>query len=232
MSYSWPQSRSIVRRIRGFTLIELLVIIAIISILASILFPVFARARENARRSSCQSNLEQLGLGLIQYTQDYDEKYPHMEGTDASYFATSPGNPGYALNPYIKSGQIFSCPSVSGDTGTTVGTSYLWNGVLIRPTGLSIAAIPETAKIITTQEYIAVDRTLYLRPEFLDGSYKYWITVNYNNRHFEGGNLLYADGHVKWVRQSATCAVDYGITSNTGSACGNSGENTATSTAF
>src|SRR6218665_2214986 len=60
----------------GFTLIELLVVIAIIAILAAILFPVFARARENARRSACQSNLKQIGLGIMQYTQDYDERYP------------------------------------------------------------------------------------------------------------------------------------------------------------
>ena len=62
---------------QGFTLIELLVVIAIIAILAAILFPVFGRARENARRSSCQSNLKQIGLGLIQYSQDYDEKLIH-----------------------------------------------------------------------------------------------------------------------------------------------------------
>src|SRR5471030_86040 len=61
---------------RGFTLIELLVVIAIIAILASILFPVFARARENARRASCMSNLKQLGLGYLQYAQDYDESFP------------------------------------------------------------------------------------------------------------------------------------------------------------
>ena len=61
---------------RGFTLIELLIVIAIITILASILFPVFARARENARRSACQSNLKQIGLGLMQYVQDYDERMP------------------------------------------------------------------------------------------------------------------------------------------------------------
>ena len=61
---------------RGFTLIELLVVIAIIAILAAILFPVFARARENARRATCQSNLKQIGLGLMQYSQDYDETYP------------------------------------------------------------------------------------------------------------------------------------------------------------
>jgi prepilin-type N-terminal cleavage/methylation domain-containing protein/prepilin-type processing-associated H-X9-DG protein len=64
------------RTAQGFTLIELLVVIAIIAILASILFPVFARARENARRASCQSNLKQIGLGIMQYTQDYDERLP------------------------------------------------------------------------------------------------------------------------------------------------------------
>jgi len=61
------------RSVRGFTLIELLVAIAVIAILAAILFPVFARARENARRSSCTSNLKQQGLAIMQYAQDYDE---------------------------------------------------------------------------------------------------------------------------------------------------------------
>jgi prepilin-type N-terminal cleavage/methylation domain-containing protein/prepilin-type processing-associated H-X9-DG protein len=96
---------------KGFTLIELLVVIAIIAILASILFPVFGRARENARRSSCQSNLKQIALGAKQYVQDYDEKYP------VNILNTPAASPDYttgwaiALQPYLKSTQIFQCPS-------------------------------------------------------------------------------------------------------------------------
>ena len=67
---------------RGFTLIELLVVISIVALQAAILFPVFARARENARRSSCQNNLKQIGLGIMQYTQDYDEKLPEALNAD------------------------------------------------------------------------------------------------------------------------------------------------------
>jgi prepilin-type N-terminal cleavage/methylation domain-containing protein/prepilin-type processing-associated H-X9-DG protein len=96
----------------GFTLIELLVVIAIISILAAILFPVFARARENARRTSCMSNMKQIGLGLLQYTQDYDETYPQAYW----YKNDADGTGGYfqwtaATLPYTKSAQLFVCPS-------------------------------------------------------------------------------------------------------------------------
>ena len=95
-------------KISGFTLIELLVVIAIIAILAAILFPVFARARENARRSSCQSNLKQIGLGILQYTQDYDEMLPPSRNTTTP-FANAPWH--YLVQPYIKSYQLFRCPS-------------------------------------------------------------------------------------------------------------------------
>jgi len=94
---------------QGFTLIELLVVIAIISILASILFPVFARARENARRASCLSNLKQIGLGMMMYVQDYDERYPQAYYTVDSVTTTWQD----MLQPYVKSEQIFICPSSS-----------------------------------------------------------------------------------------------------------------------
>ena len=119
---------------QGFTLIELLVVIAIIAILAAILFPVFGRARENARRSTCQSNMKQLGLAFAQYTQDFDEKYPQARAADPSGnygglnsapifpssafngFTQSPAHPwsqswAMVLQPYAKSTQIMSCPS-------------------------------------------------------------------------------------------------------------------------
>jgi prepilin-type N-terminal cleavage/methylation domain-containing protein/prepilin-type processing-associated H-X9-DG protein len=128
-------------RNRGFTLIELLVVIAIIAILAAILFPVFARARENARRASCQSNLKQIGLGILQYTQDYDERLP------ASGYRGLPGaaNPNLRYNPwqgtiqpYVKSTQVFACPSntknttkVNGENPMTVWGTTITGGIPI-----------------------------------------------------------------------------------------------------
>src|SRR5688572_7142500 len=105
------------RKRRGFTLIELLVVIAIIALLAAILFPVFARARENARRTTCQSNMKQMALGMIQYTQDYDEKFGFGGcGSTCADFPTECGTAGSwaeMVQPYIKSTQIFKCPSDS-----------------------------------------------------------------------------------------------------------------------
>lgn len=102
------------QRHHGFTLLELLVVVSIIALLAAILFPAFSRARENARRSSCQSNLKQIGLALMQYTQAYDEKIVghYFKATTSA----TDGHPGAyrwmdAIYPYVKSPTIFDCPS-------------------------------------------------------------------------------------------------------------------------
>ena len=110
---------------KGFTLIELLVVIAIIAILAAILFPVFAQARENARQASCMSNLNQIGLAMLQYTQDYDEHFPICwqrglgnqswgNGSALSWAAST--------QPYIKSIQVLKCPD---DAYAKLACSYL-----------------------------------------------------------------------------------------------------------
>jgi prepilin-type N-terminal cleavage/methylation domain-containing protein/prepilin-type processing-associated H-X9-DG protein len=114
------------KAVRGFTLIELLVVIAIIAILAAILFPVFARARENARRTACLSNMKQIGLGAMMYAQDFDEtmvSYRYMTPTGTYIMGWT-----VALQPYVKSRQLFICPSAKqlpGCTATGNDPSYL-----------------------------------------------------------------------------------------------------------
>jgi prepilin-type N-terminal cleavage/methylation domain-containing protein/prepilin-type processing-associated H-X9-DG protein len=121
----------------AFTLIELLVVIAIIAILAAILFPVFAKAREKARQTSCLSNMNQIGLALMQYNQDYDEKYPsgYITGTvQPVNNGSNGGGLGWAgeCSPYIKSTGVFHCPddpttAPNGTTPQAYPVSYAMN---------------------------------------------------------------------------------------------------------
>ncbi len=98
------------RRQNAFTLIELLVVIAIIAILAAILFPVFAQAREKARQASCLSNMKQLGLAFLMYSEDYDNTLPQFPDNEPYVFVAR-------LNPYVKNRQISKCPSSQYDEG-------------------------------------------------------------------------------------------------------------------
>jgi prepilin-type N-terminal cleavage/methylation domain-containing protein/prepilin-type processing-associated H-X9-DG protein len=161
---------------RGFTLIELLVVIAIIAILAAILFPVFGRARENARRSSCGSNLKQLGLSLVQYSQDYDEALPR-----SNYGSWSSDTQGSNVKwmdvvyPYVKNEQVFNCPSDSAarlyrysingaahhDYGSYAINSTHWSG--------------NTAADQSTNSPSA-DNTVMLQSRLADPARTVWIT--------------------------------------------------------
>ncbi len=195
---------------QGFTLIELLVVIAIIAILASILFPVFGRARENARRSSCQSNLKQIALGIKQYVQDYDERYPLQQAGAAN--AT-----GWAIQtqPYLKSSQIFQCPSESTGPDLVANyTDYFYN---INVAAESEAAMNYISNTIMNGDFKSgyadqiVDGNNALPPAKASAGYNgsgggnNWVAgtsaaPNYSNRHLEGANYSFVDGHVKWFR--------------------------------
>ena len=209
-------------RRRAFTLIELLVVIAIIAILAAILFPVFAKAREKARQSSCQSNLKQISLGSIQYAQDYDEVLIRS--------ATGPIRWGDGVQPYMKSEQLLNCPSTQyrvlintafdpdrfwtrNDAGPPPANRYYSYGLnaygitgppqVANPSGRPMATIPRPAECIWFADG--------------DGASPYSIgsgnmTVNDVkgqtdwDRHNDGMNLTFVDGHAKWSRVEVTVA--------------------------
>jgi len=198
------------KSLRGaFTLIELLVVIAIIAILAAILFPVFGRARENARRSSCQSNLKQIALGIAQYTQDYDERYPNVDVNTG--IVTNPGW-AYAIQPYLKSEQIFQCPSETTtmvapatnnleNRATTPGFSdYYFNYNMGSQSESALSYTSNTVSMgdgtQTGSSFIGVAGSANYNRRNPEGTGAAAAGV----RHLEGANYAFADGHVKWLK--------------------------------
>ena len=198
-------------RRRGFTLIELLVVIAIIAILAAILFPVFAKAREKARTSSCSSNLKQLTLGIIQYTQDYDERLPMCRG----YMAANSLNNNAVemidwrvqIQPYLKSKQVLACPSntnndTSGDGGRSGGIihHYCWptvggGGLYWDATSIATAAVTAPAQMLQI-----VETNAWWNPDMAAWNAQYDAFRGHNDM----ANFAFMDGHVKIQKWSST----------------------------
>lgn len=195
---------------RGFTLIELLVVIAIIALLAAILFPVFARARENARKSSCANNLKQINLGWAQYTQDYDEQIvPYSLGGGSTTQAVAWTS---ALMPYLKSRQVYVCPSSTGKV-----LSYAYNFPM-GGAGRSLADIPLPTKSPNFADALGTNTAArclaFILPTgaqpFHDGRRcdENNLAANWTGStegmikgdiHLDGANYAFADGHVKWM---------------------------------
>jgi len=157
---------------RGFTLIELLVVIAIIAILAAILFPVFARAREKARMTSCLSNMKQLGTAALMYTQDYDEIYALTAHNCcvANFADTLTPTWIRGLVPYVKNAAVWECPSAQNAWAPTQGTG---TGDMPRATnyvvsgnvdGRKVSEIIHPAQVPYVTEWCACDPHAYLRP--------------------------------------------------------------------
>lgn len=206
----------------GFTLIELLVVIAIIAILAAILFPVFSKVRENARRTTCLSNEKQLGLAILQYNQDADEDYPLLRIKDANETYGGNGSTteywwSQAIYPYVKSANVYICPS-NPDTGPVcpnktpfapyLHESYTMNTRVSQPNGFwvnggnpspsSLASVQEPAQKIMVCESTG---NQFPYPDYM------WSEINANDMvnfgyagHNGMSNYLFCDGHAKAMK--------------------------------
>ena len=198
----------------GFTLIELLVVIAIIAILAAILFPVFAQAREKARQTTCLSNMKQIMMGEMMYTQDNDGVHSWLWGSDPNWIPWH-----QALDPYIKNKQMWRCPNDSYDRGMDAAD----NTKRATPVSYSQAFIwgdwgHEWSAPGAAETRVSSPATTIFVTERWNGYHQWsqgWATDNWCNNgeflygqnnngiagakgHSGGSNYAFADGHAKF----------------------------------
>lgn len=197
----------------GFTLIELLVVIAIIAILASILFPVFARARAKARQSACSSNMKQLGLALIAYASDYDNMIPYWDTNEYQTPKTGHNTWDVTLLPYVKNTQIMACPDnkFNHESVTVPGGGGTQNGPkrgyalprYVSGKDQDAPPSPVNTVLLIEKGAYAVGTTCDAAAEYCQqaGESADYPSVPY--RHNNGLNFVYVDGHCKWSAGSA-----------------------------
>jgi len=203
---------------RGFTLIELLVVIAIIAILAAILFPVFARAREKARQSSCLNNVKQITLGALMYVQDYDERFPYYG--QGSYTVDPWVFWPHQFQPYIKNWQVYVCPSNPYRGSMTYhGVSYpqrpcygVTNELWRTSSGFLLAAVTAPAEkfLIFDSNHPALGDIRAILTSTQCGQWSCGLMVRDTHKwlvpHNEGCNIGMVDGHAKWLAGNAIYA--------------------------
>lgn len=221
------------RRKNGFTLIELLVVIAIIAILAAILFPVFAKAREKARQTSCLSNVKQIMLGVLQYAQDYDEVLPLGYSGPLGGLPQNWNHTDGRISPYLKNSQIWVCPSMSGLTTTWFyGMHSNWFnnvtalGTVPNPAGalyMTEGGVPSTATMGLGPDAWVYNGVCHWEVVFPTAYNSTAVNAAYTNNspatsyprrpwpaHNGGGNCGFVDGHAKWVKTQSLVGATYG----------------------
>jgi prepilin-type N-terminal cleavage/methylation domain-containing protein/prepilin-type processing-associated H-X9-DG protein len=212
---------------RAFTLIELLVVIALIAVLAALLMPVHQGSRENPHKSSCQSNLKKIALGVMQYMNDYDERYSLVFVTDAPG-PTPPYGWADALQPYIKNSEVYQCPSDTNEGSQSPAqngyTDYWYNANLVTRINRNGATVffgcNESALHAKSQTILIGDggneddsdghnaaynqcgdgKSLSGRNQICAQSESMTATYPAAQIHLDGANFAFADGHVKWLR--------------------------------
>lgn len=202
------------RKRAGFTLIELLVVIAIIAILASILFPVFSRARGKARQAACMSNMKQIGLAIISYASDYDNCTPCWDTNELANPASGHNTWDAVIMPYMKNTQILVCPD-NQFNGQSVTLSS--GGTQSGPKrGYAIARyaanIDQDAPPNPTLTVLLIEKGAYLPGTKDDAPAEFCQQAGYSKtygtggteyRHNGGNNFCYLDGHAKWSAGTA-----------------------------